>query len=275
MILGLIRKLVLHASFIAIALVSQAALSQPLPAKAFASLPDITNIRLSPDGKKVALLRRYEINDKSGVVLSVFNMDSGTNQTLTTSDNSKFVIAWIRWANNEELFASIHYPGKIYNTPVTSTRLLKFSIAGQEPSSVMPPRVFRKYKYIPVIQDNIVDLVPDNPDEVLLSIRPANAVATNVMRVNHRKNKAALVEKVRPNTINWITDRQNNVRIAYRLRETTLRYDYRDAGSKGKWRELFEFEAFSSDLATPLGFDQDPNILYFSTAVPLTEKETA
>lgn len=235
----------------------------PLPAKAFASLPDVTNATLSPNGKKIASLQRYEFNGKSGVSLSVFDAESGKHKNITSSDNTKFVIGWITWVNNEELFVSVRYPAKFYNTPVTSTRLLKFNVSGDNPSNVIPPRVFKKISYIPVQQDNIVDFMPEKPHEVLISIRPSDAVGTNVMHVDLKKNRAKVVHKARANTLNWITDREHKVRIAYRLKDTKIRYDYLPVGGKGKWNELFEFDVFSALSTRPLGFDQDPNILYF------------
>ncbi len=239
--------------------------ANPLPAKAFASLPDITQVTLSPDGTKVASLQRYEHKGTAGVLLNVFNFKTRENKTLTSSDNSKFVIGWITWANNNEIFVSTHYPTNFSRTPTTQTNLLKFNISGGDPRHVIPPRVFEKNNYTPSRQDNIIDMMPEKPDEILISIRTGHyAIATNVMRVNLKRNSTKIIHKARSDTLDWITDRQNNVRIAYKLKDTKLRYEYLAAGSKGPWRSLFEFEAFSSQASNPLGFDVDPNILYFS-----------
>lgn len=253
----------LLASAVTLYLISLVSYAQELPAEVFGQLPDVTKVRLSPNGHSIASLVRYEKDQKTGLYVYVQNLKTGKSKVLTSTDNSKFVIGWMDWANDEELLVSIRYPSSIYRTPVTRTQLLKISAVTGKMNNIIPTNVIKRSERVPVIQDNVIDMLPERPDELIISFRPGNAVGTNVFRINHRTKRAKSLHRVRRDTLDWITDRQNNLRIAYRFDNTTTSYDYREVGAK-KWQALFEFEVFSKESATPIGFDQDPNILYYS-----------
>jgi len=235
---------------------------QPLTVEAFGRLPDVSQVELSPDGSKVFSLVRYEYEGTKGTVLHLVDIQKNNKKILLSTDNSKFVIGWARWANDRTLLLSTHYPSKIYRTPLTATRLLRIDITTGEVRSAIPARLFNKLGYLPTVQDRIVDMLVDQEDEFLLSLRPNNLVASEVYRINHKTNRYKRVHRSRPRTLSWMTDRQHTLRIARYFDETTIRYDHK-ANEGSKWNTLFEYEVFSDSEKRPLGFDRDPNILYF------------
>lgn len=236
--------------------------SEPLPVEAFSRLPDVTQLSISPDGNKVVSVIRYETEEKKGVVIQSVNLLTGKKNILLSTDNSKYVVKWLDWANNDILLLSTRYPSKIYRTPITSTRLLRIDTNTGEVTPAIPARLVRRIDYVPAVQDRIIDTLPDNPDEFIISLRTSNAVNSSVFKVNHRLGKAKKLHASRAKTLYWMTDQQHQLRIARYFNDTTTRYDHR-SDDESKWSTLFEHQAFSPTARHPLGFDQDPNILYY------------
>jgi mRNA-degrading endonuclease toxin of MazEF toxin-antitoxin module len=56
--------------------VASAAVKQ-LPAEAFGSLPDVTNMRISPDGKRLASIIRIDMNNVKGSAVQIVNLETG------------------------------------------------------------------------------------------------------------------------------------------------------------------------------------------------------
>ncbi len=234
-----------------------------IPAEAFGRLPDVSQLTLSPNGEKVASLVRVETNKVKGVVVNIANLKTNDRKIVLSTDNSKFVIGWMAWQGNDTLLLSTFYPARFYQTPVTATRLLRIDVNSAEVKSAIPTRLFRRLDYVPFIQDNVIDFLPDNPDEILVSLRTSNDVSSEVYRINHTKGKAKRVHHQRANTLNWTTDRQNELRIARYFDDTTIRYDIKEQQQKSPWKTLFEYEVFSQNKKRPLGFGHDPNTLYY------------
>jgi len=233
-----------------------------LPVEAFSKLPDVSKVIISPDGGKVVSLVRYENQGIKGTVVNLVDIEADNRKILLSTDNSKFVVGQIRWANDKTLLLSVYYPSKIYRTPVTATRLLRIDIDTGEVTSALPSKLFRRVGFVSIVQDNIIDALPDQSDEFLISLRTSNAVATEVYQVNHKTHKFKRVHRSRANTLDWMTDQKHKLRIARYFDDTTIRYDYR-VDDKSKWTPLFQYESFNRSAKRPLGFDSDPNILYF------------
>ena len=260
------RKILLNIAFyLFIITCSNHSIAQPeeLPASAFGNLPDVTSVKLSPNGERLMSLVRYSGNGKSGVTVTSIDLATMEKKILTSTDNAKFFISWANWANDDEIIVAIRYPSSIQGHDIASTELLKFNATSGKAAPVIPKRLYKKRNYTPVVKDNVIDFLPKNKDELLLSLRLSNEVASNVMKINHKTGRTKVIHPARTNTLNWVTDRQNNVRIAFRFKDATVEHDYRDVGEK-KWRPLFKYTVFSGSAADPLGFDEDPNILYFS-----------
>ncbi|WP_462165640.1 alpha/beta hydrolase family protein [Pseudoalteromonas sp. GB43] len=74
-----------------------------------------------------------------------------------------------------------------------------------------------------------------------------------------RKKK---IQRSRSKVIDWTADRQGNVRIALKMDEDEFEYILYDEDRDNR-KTLFKYKAFTPDVVTVLGFDKDPNILYF------------
>lgn len=240
-----------------------AEIAPKLPVEAFASIPDISNLEISPNGKKVASTVRVDRPDLKGTVVSIFDLDTGEKEYAIQTDNSKFVILDLTWANDDTLFIRAKFPAVRFGTPTTEVRLVKYSLTSKKITSALPRAVVDRLRWIPQNQSNVIDLLPEDPDNILLSIDGFgdNAGQESVLKINLEKGKSSVVQSSQKHVFDWMTDRQHKIRISFYLDDTDYRI-YEQSDAKEDARQLWSFKAFSEDSVWPLGFDADPNILY-------------
>ena len=234
-----------------------------LPVEAFASIPDVSSVQLSPNGKKIASVVRVDQAKLKGTVVSIQDIETGEKSIPLHTDNQKFVILSLQWANDNILLISAKFPANRYGTPTTETRLVKYDLTTKKTSSVLPRSVLDRLNWIPQHQGQIIDLMPDDPDNILLSLdgMGENVGEDSVLKVNLTQGKSSYTQNAKKKIISWITDRQHKVRISIYNDDTEYRI-YEQAEQKSDSRLLWTFKAFSEDTVWPLGFDADPNILY-------------
>ena len=232
-----------------------------LPVEAFASVPIVSNVQMSPDGEHVAFLVRIDTPEMQGAAVRFINLDTDEFKTLTYAETKDFVINWIRWANNGQILISARFPAKRWGNPTTETRLLVASIADGEMRSALPPSFLRRLDWVPQIQDNIVDILPSDPDHILLEGRFDDRYNSSIVKTSLVETRVSKVERSRDNAIGWVTDRQSRPRIMILRDDATYQIRLQDTAGK-KWKDLWEFEAFAENQVWPMGFAQDPNVLY-------------
>ena len=76
---------------------------QQLPVEAFASIPDVTNVTLSPDGKNIATVVRLDLDTQKGSLVNIYNVASSKSVYPVQTDNQKFTITNLSWASNDIL----------------------------------------------------------------------------------------------------------------------------------------------------------------------------
>lgn len=236
--------------------------AQQLQLEDIVSIPEVSSVRLAPNGKNIAYMVRVDTKTHKGVLVKMYNTETEKDKQLAYSANEKYVITSIYWGNNETLLVNAKFPANRYGTPVVETRVLKVDINSGEMSPVIPKRLYRKMSYVPNIQSNVIDLLPDDDDHILMSLGGfINGVGETVIRLPITKNgKRKTIQKVKGKVEDWLTDANHNVRIAIHRDETV--YSIKEKLSSGKLKTLWKFEAFSRDVVWPLGFGADNNMLY-------------
>ncbi|MDH0450563.1 S9 family peptidase [Shewanella sp. GD04112] len=234
-----------------------------LPVEAFASIPDVSSVQLSPDGKKIASIVRVDQPKLKGTVVSILDLETGNKDYAIHTDNQKFVLLSLQWANDNTLLISAKFPANRYGTPTTETRLVKYDLTTRKTTSVLARSVIDRLSWIPQHQGQIIDMMPDDPDNILLSLDGMGEEVgeDSVMRVNLSQGKSAFIQNSKRKIIGWITDRQHKVRISIYNDDTEYRI-YEQPEQKTEPRLLWTFKAFSDESVWPLGFDADPNILF-------------
>jgi len=246
---------------------AQASAASPasLPTKYFSRLPMFEAPRLSPNGKKIAFVHNSQ--EQGVAILVVQDLASKEQQHLLASDNEKISVNWFDWANEQTLIASVRYASKRYGVDTLETRLLAIDAGGKDKELkplLKPRRVAAGQKNYSQFQDNVIDMLPDDPDHVLLSIDLDKHNEPSVYRLNVNTQKMKRIERPARLIRNWITDQQSLVRAGERLNFKTgeAAILVRQPGEK-KWTTLFAFNAFNEPEIRGVGFDVDPNIFYY------------
>lgn len=245
---------------LAFANITQAAVER-LPITSFASLPSIRQVHLSPNGETIASIVHSQLDGKSKSVLTVLDINTNKTKSLLSTDNTKFKINWIRWANNQQILVSSDFPSYRGTTQTIETRLLVLNAKTDEIRSVWPENLINKFEYVPQLQDQIVDILPDDGNHILMELNGFLHNSSKLFKVSLNEEKAQPVHRSKQYIRNWMVDRQKNVRIIIELKGTDYQILHR-FNEEHDWVTLWEFEAFSEDKVWPLGFDQNANILF-------------
>ena len=230
--------------------------AEQLPVEAFGNLPEVSQLKLSPDGNKVAYMRIVD----GSTLIGVTDLIKFKTKYILRTDNQKFKIGWHRWANNNMLLVSADYPVSRRNVKYTETRLLKVTIDGSvSAKTIMLPKANERY---PQFQNNIIDMLPDDPDHILMALDLNIANHPDVYKVNlHSSKKRSRIYRGKSDIYDWLTDRQHRLRLGFGRDDTRIFYRFYDLKTE-KWRNIWEYEIFDAPDITPLGFGLNPNDLY-------------
>ena len=177
------------------------------------------------------------------------------------TDNQRFKLGWFRWANNETILFSAHYPNKHGAVKYGESRLLKVPANGSE--AAIPAFKLRKKDRISQFQSSVVNFLPDDPDHILIELNSEHWRFPNVYKINitSKGGKRELIKRWHPFTNGWITDRQNRLRMGYGVKEDRGFYRLLDLKTN-EWRRIWDYEILGEPSIVPLGFAADPNQLY-------------
>lgn len=235
-----------------------------LPVEAFASAPGIDLLSVSPDGNRLSMVQRVDDGEEPLVFVKLLDLQSGEQKFLLRSDSRSLTIRKLMWANNKQILMQASYAGYRYGYPVTETRLMIIDTESGKNRSVLTPQFLKRLSYVPQFQSNIVDLIPEDDNSFLLALDGfGQGEGVGVVKI-YLNNKLPEVQVYgRKNLVDWVADRQHRPRIAIFLDETTYTIKHK-LDKDGEFRDLWQFERFSNNEVWPIGFDQDPNILYVS-----------
>ncbi|XOV81184.1 MAG: alpha/beta hydrolase family protein [Aestuariibacter sp.] len=236
-----------------------------IPTEAFSRLPLHERPVLSPDGSKVAYIHNYTQPEIS--ILTVYHSESQKLTYLMKSDNEKLRIRWFNWANNSTIVGGIIYPTADFGVEYSESRLFAVDVNSPEQgiTELIKPKRFGNHgvnhsQY----RDDVIDLMLSDPDHILVAVDLDRANEPSVYKINVNTGKKKRLIKGKRKVRDWITDRQNKVRLAVSL-------DYKDGersifwlpDEEEDWIELFNYNAMTEQGIEPIGFDTDPHILYY------------
>ena len=151
------------------------ALAEPPPIDAYAEL-QIHSARLSPDGNSIALIAGMK--DRQALV--VRNLDSGKTVAIPTGESFP---DWFQWKSPSRLMASVRFTADVGRVgAVMETRMVFIDSDGTNPAPVKvnklpPPGTFtigNVGNRVPQFQDQVVSLLPGDPDHVMMAVTPEN-----------------------------------------------------------------------------------------------------
>lgn len=236
----------------------QARAAEPLPLDAFANLPMVTSVELSPDGQRIATL----VNSGDNTVLAVRDVAGHpTLKPLLKTDNKQFRFSWIRWVNSERLLVSIAFPSRRGWTEVSETRLVSISREGGEPVNLVRRSAYDNPDRPAQFQDRVIDWLPEDGQHVLMEIDEEGRGDPDVFRVDVNTGRRQAVHRGRKNVMHWITDRSHRVRVGILRDEKAFEVLVCNADGSN-WRTAWRYRQFERDEVEPMGFGKDPDKLY-------------
>ena len=247
-----------------------------LPVESFASLPDVSQLKLSPSGEKISSVIRVSVENTHGTAIQITNVKSGENKLALFTDNKKYDISWVHWKDEKTLLVGIVYPSKIdtwvgvsrINTKTRETRLMILDLEKDQILTPFSTNFLKKYKIIPVAQDVVVDVLPDEPDHLLMTLPTNQSLAMGVRsymgvyKVNFRDQSIHAYQSSEDHVYQWWADQQHRIRAGFYSGDDGTQKTILKSSDDKKWQVLWPHSIFSEEEVTPLGFGLDPNILY-------------
>ena len=241
--------------------------SAPPPTAAFASLPRIESIQLSPSGRHLAVLRNHD----GQTVLDTQTVTGQDAHRVVSTDNREYIITWFRWVSDERLLVSVRFAATRDAIDSIETRLMAVNRDGTEQVANLLkqgpfPSIFGK-KHFPQFQDQLVGTIPGDPRHVLLALDLEHPNAPDVYKVDVYSGERQLVQ-ANPSTkpdaraiSHWVADRVGTVRAGVGQFQTSVHAIVRQPESS-LWRDLAEYDVAKETGLVPLAFDADPAWLY-------------
>ncbi len=259
---------VLFLSILFSAPISASASAKNLPVEAFSQIPQSYNVTLSPNGRYLAFFH----NVANDTVLVTIDLSTGKKYGITKTDNKKFKFRKLIWASDDHLLFSAAYPstrtGRIANIKTIDTRLFVSppdkANAFKRLIKIKPEdrqRTKGDYELFAQIQDKVIDVLPDDPEHILVSIAIDEYAHDSVYKINLEKYTKFIAKRPMKPVRRWGTDQQGRIRIGHGLDDSERSIYLKDLATD-KWFKAWTYDSFSEDQVQALGFGIDPNILY-------------
>ncbi len=237
------------------------ALAPRLPTEAFAQLPLLQGMQLSPDGNFVAGI--VNLGDSSALVVQGVTPGSAVVPLLKT-DNVRFTFNWVHWVNPDLLIASLRYPATRGAVDTTERRLMSVRRDGSKlfHLDLRPNRDGGQLASMAwQIQDDVIDTLPEDGQHVLLALTSGGNGEPAVYKVNVTNGQRDMVHAAKRGVVGWVPDRQHQIRVG--VVQNGEQFEIIERSKTGTdWRSLWKFERYSENATWPLGFDTEPQTLW-------------
>lgn len=245
-----------------------------ISAEAFGSLPEMSQIKLSPDGSKLASFR----NMNGSRVLVVQTVSSqGTNEAYALPfEGGEY--RFFQWMSNDRLVFSIRVAGRRYKVDTVETRLYStdwrlknpFNLVQAGHASILNAQ----------IQDTVLSYMEEDPDHILLEIDPIRSRRkVEVYKINVVTGQKTRVQRSNSDVYSWYADRTGDTRFGLYSRGEKNKWLYRMPGEK-KWLTIRQWKDseiidVNGDIAAELeegktrqlyfkSYSTNPDIIYVS-----------
>jgi len=220
---------------------------------AFARLPHIRAVSISPSGNKLAFISSS--GDRNGLL--TLDRTSTTAPRGVISDTEEFELQWCNWANEKRLLCSfigmVNELGIVY--PVT--RL----VAIDDDGANMKVMIQNSEAGIAQFQDQILDWTPDEPDTVLIALDDDRNGYPSVFELNVNNGRRALRVRERMPIRSFRTDARGNVRLGSGYDSSGEIHYFARLENDREWQRLAKIKAFAreDDILRPIAIATGTN----------------
>lgn len=246
-----------------VALQAPAELPPKLPVEAFARLPVMSDVAISPGGRHVAAA----IPDKSGnYAVVIFDLTQIGKKPPLVASTGDWDVNWLRWKSDDRLLVSGRHSQFDGYVGIVQTRLIAVNADGSKLEWLVKPRnLGLTVSARPLDADQVVDFLPDDPQHLLMGFSLGDSSGPQLYRVDIVNNRREVVEGGKPWIQWWWPDRAGRVRLArgydgYGTFDARLKTYYRPAVD-ADWQEIWD-ETTSGKTFRPVVFDRaDPDVI--------------
>ncbi|WP_262693926.1 alpha/beta hydrolase family protein [Kordiimonas aquimaris] len=226
-----------------------------IPAEAFAALPGFVDARLSPSGKKLA----YFVELDGEKTFFVQNTNGDNPMQMTPPEKTSYLD--FVWANDNVVLlrAILTLNRHVFRGKTTETRIFSLDFENMRLEWLGKPDK-RDSGARTSQHERIVDMLPDDPDHILVQLDFELDGKADVYRVNVRNGRRRSAKIGNEGIQNWYADQNSEIRLGYGYRGKKWTVKFRQPG--GNWINLNKTEWFQK--ANIEGFSEDPNTLYVS-----------
>lgn len=235
-----------------------------IPVERFAELPAVSQLRQSPNGEKVAFLSSIE-GRKVMIVQNLDGSDRYIQPPIEEADIYSFV-----WANEDRLLVMYELTvvrSQYVNFRNTETRLAAVNADGSDfawivrPSKVKNSAGGRNEKHDnPMWQTEIIDMLPEEPNHILLSIDGDFNSQDEIRRIDIRNGRFRELEDGFRGVQHWKTDAESEPRFGWGVWEENRIAYWKNL--EGGWEQISNADWYSRYGI--YGFDETPDHLIVS-----------
>ncbi|NMP32077.1 S9 family peptidase [Thalassotalea sp. M1531] len=226
-----------------------------VPLDAFAALPVIRNVSVSPDGKKLAIVRASSNN--GDYIIEITNLDNLKEKPVRLGAN-KMLVSGISWLNEDKILVQFR---QILRDGSKSYWVNKIAITDADGKGkwLVP---FRKKKNL---NFSLVSLLPDEKDYVLIEADVNNNRTPDVVRMNINSGRTTTI--LRGNSKiqgDFVADKDGEIRAAsgWNTSDDTIDLFARKKGDD-EWITIYQNSPKKRENFSFLGFsDEKPNQVY-------------
>ena len=226
-----------------------------LPIEAYGKLPEMSRTAISPNGRYVSWLHNVD----GTLVLLAYDLEKEERHIIANANNIDAKFSWYAWANDDTLLVSVSSPqgGKVVE--YTKTDLFKYRINHSE--KLEPVVKQRKGDHYSQFSDNVISLLPNEPNHILLAIDLHLPNSPSVIKFDLTGTSRKVIMRNKSYVKDWWADPHGNVRMGLAIDDEQIYYRLYDQ-EEDSWRTLWEYTVLEEPSISVLGFDLDPNILY-------------
>ena len=238
---------------------ANAAQGRPLTVEDLYSPLTLGSPTLSPDGNRLVVATEYKQGDEDYTQVRTFHITADGGLVEDSAFDYPEAINWVRWANNQRLILSsiserrldrgyllyVDENGQIERSQTFNMSYLVAVDPDGANSVVMFLGERGRMSMHQTRLDRVVDVLPNDPDHILMQVRSQRRGALNVYRVNIHTGQPQRVDRGLEATAAWFSNGAG---------ETVMRLDfvrgYRDLavlireGDGRRWRRVAQQSTF-------------------------------
>ncbi|GAA0536745.1 dipeptidyl aminopeptidase/acylaminoacyl peptidase [Rhizomicrobium palustre] len=241
------------------------ALAAKPPVEAFADLPNIAMVSISPDGKRVAMIQGL----KGRPVVSVWTLNSNTPPILLPYE--KGIIDHVQWANDHRLLIRINLNANLWGEGVHPWHRT-VSIDPDTRDGVAVFSNMTEDRADNYSASRVSDLAMNDPDHIYMPLYAGGGYVmsqyyppvSTMFRVTLENGMAKYIEKGNTNTYGWVMDGNGNLVARFDMTPKPLTDHIFAYTADKSWKEIASTDATNGHGFAVHGLSQDGKSLVLS-----------